>query len=88
MGQEGSMERIVETDSKGRLTLGKQFANARFIVEEEDGDVTLRRAIVVSEREMWLYHNPTAWSKVEQGLSEAREGKLKRNAIDLDTLDD
>ncbi len=88
IGQEGYMERVVETDSKGRLTLGKAFANARFIVEQEDGDVTLRRALVIPEREMWLYQNPVAWSAVEQGLSEAREGKLELDAIDLDALDD
>ena len=80
------MERIVETDSKGQLTLGKAFANARFIVEQENRDVTLRRVLVIPEREMWLYQNPVAWSNVEEGLSEARDRKLELDAIDLDAL--
>ncbi len=80
-------QRVVETDSTGRVSLGKQYANSRFLVEEEDGEVTLRRAVVIPESELWLYHNPEAWAMVQQGLSDAREGKVEPNAIDLDKID-
>lgn len=78
------MERIVETDSKGRLTLGMQFAHQRYLVEQENGNLVLRRAVVIPEDELWLYQNPEAMGALEEGIQQAREGKLKKNAVDLD----
>jgi ABC-type nitrate/sulfonate/bicarbonate transport system substrate-binding protein len=49
-------------DSKGRVVLGKRFANRTVIVK------------VVPEREAWLYKNPKALKSVLRGLAEARAG--------------
>lgn len=82
------MERIIETDSKGRVSLGTEYANQRFIMDKENGDVTLRKAVVIPERELWLYQNPEAWGKVQMGLQQAKEGKLHLNPVDLDQFDE
>jgi hypothetical protein len=43
-------------DSKGRLTLGEAFANRTVLVEERgEGEVLIRLARVIPEREAWLY---------------------------------
>jgi hypothetical protein len=78
----------VQTDSKGRLTLGRAFASCFFIVEETlKGEFTLKKAVVVPENELWLYKNKKAFDSVLKGLKEAKNGMLEKNAIDLDQFD-
>lgn len=78
----------VQTDSKGRLNLGKDFASSFFLIEEkEKGELTLTKAAVIPESELWLYKNQKALDSVQRGVDQARKGKLKKNAIDLDEFD-
>jgi ABC-type nitrate/sulfonate/bicarbonate transport system substrate-binding protein len=49
-------------DGKGRVVLGKRFANRAVIVK------------VVPEREAWLYKNPKALESVLRGLAQVRAG--------------
>lgn len=78
----------VQTDSKGRLTLGRAFASCFFIIEETDkGEFMLKKAAVVPEYELWLYKNKKALDSVLKGLKEAENGELEKNAIDLDQFD-
>lgn len=65
-------------DSKGRLTLGESFANATVLVEQRDGEVLVRRARVIPEREAWLYDNQTALASVRRGLKQAAEGQFAK----------
>ena len=65
-----------QVDSKGRLTLGKSFANRTVIVEERDDVVLIRLGRVIPERECWLYENDAALEAVRQGLDQARRGEL------------
>ena len=66
-------------DSKGRLTLGESFANRTVIVEEHgDGEVLIRLARVIPEREAWLYDNEEALAAVRRGLKQARGGKFAK----------
>ncbi len=61
-------------DSKGRLTLGEAFANRTVVVEmREEGEVLVRRARVIPEREAWLYANEAALTSVRRGLEQAAE---------------
>lgn len=61
-------------DSKGRLTLGESFANSTVVVEmREEGEVLVRRARVIPEREAWLYANEAALTSVRRGLKQAAE---------------
>jgi hypothetical protein len=72
------------TDSKGRVTLGRNFANRAVIVEyRSDDEVIVRLARVVLEREVWLYENPIALASVRRGLNQARKGNVARNPPDL-----
>ena len=46
-------------DSKGRVSLGRRFANKPIIIEDlSDTEVKISLARVIPEREMWLWHNP------------------------------
>ncbi len=66
-------------DSKGRLTLGERFANRTVIVEErESGELVIKPARVIPEREAWLYENPRALAAVRTGLDQARAGKVSK----------
>ena len=67
---------IKHTDSNGRLTLGKAFANKAFLIEEREHDIVLRPARVLPESETWLYENPAALASLRRGLEQARSGKL------------
>ncbi len=40
------------------------------------GQLLLEPAVSVPVREMWLYRNPAALTKVREGLAQAAEGKL------------
>jgi hypothetical protein len=66
-------------DGKGRLTLGKAFANQLVIVREvANGVVEVIRAKAVPDPEIWLHSNPRAIRMVLDGLEEARA----RNLVD------
>lgn len=71
-------------DSKGRLTLGEAFANRTVLIEERTGgELILRLARVIPEREAWLYHNPKALAAVRRGLDEAKSGRFASKPPDL-----
>ena len=72
----------VVSDKKGRISLGLRRANQRFIViEESDDRIVLERAVLVPKRELWLYENESAKKSVENGLEQARQGKIKKNLL-------
>lgn len=66
-----------EADSKGRVTLGKRFANSSVIIEDiDETTVKISLARVIPEREMWLWENPEARDKVLLGLRQAERGEF------------
>ena len=66
-------------DAKGRLTLGEAFANRTVIVEEHgEGEVLVRLARVIPQREAWLYENDVALAAVRRGLQQARGRKFAK----------
>ena len=61
------------TDSKGRVTLGRRFANKTVILREvDDTEVLVTLARVVPAREAWLLENPKAMKAVARGLKQAK----------------
>jgi hypothetical protein len=67
----------VQTDSKGRLNPGKDFASCLFLVDQTDrGEFTLKKAAVIPEKELWLYKNQETLSSVEKGIEQAKKGKI------------
>ena len=67
-----------QTDSKGRITLGKAFANKTVLVDEVDGEVRVRVGHVIPANEAWLYDNKKAVASVRRGLAQAS----KREFVD------
>jgi len=73
------------SDAKGRINLGKRFANRTFIVEEtEDLEIRLAPARVIPEREAWLYENKDALASVTRGLEQAKAGRFSASSPDLE----
>ena len=75
---------IRTVDSRGRLTLGREFAHKQFFINRKDRNVIqIIAAETVPAREAWLFRNPAALSAVLEGLEQARAGKLSKGP-DLD----
>jgi hypothetical protein len=65
------------TDSRGRVTLGKAFADRTVLVQHvSETEVRIILARVIPENEMWLWKNPEALASVLQGIEDARAGNL------------
>jgi hypothetical protein len=79
----------VVADSKGRVPLGIRHAGERYIIiQDTEGRFILEKAVLVPESEVWLHKKKKAKESVLKGLAQAKQKRLKRNAIDLDTSDD
>lgn len=74
----------IQSDSKGRINLGAAYAQQRFLVIEEGDRIIIEKAVVIPERELWLHKNPEAKKAVERGITEAKKGRIRKNAVDLD----
>jgi len=83
---------IKTVGKSGQISLGKALAGMGFIVEElPDGDILLKRAVVVPMNERWLHDSAVKaqlakadeWMRTHQpqetNLDEL-EGKLRENA--------
>jgi hypothetical protein len=65
-------------DSKGRITIGSEYAKKTFLIEKNGKDtITLKMAEVVLIKEAWLWKNKTAFDKVMEGVEDAQKGRLK-----------
>jgi hypothetical protein len=72
-------------DSRGRINLGKEFANKTFLFTKSgETEMKLELAAVIPERELWLYRNPEAKALLEIGLEQAKVGKFSTSPPDLD----
>jgi hypothetical protein len=63
-------------DGKGRILLGNEFKGRVFLIQQQDDALILRPAVVLPEREAWLYRNEAALKSVNQGLEQARMGEF------------
>lgn len=72
------------TDSKGRLTLGRRFANKTVIIQEIDAtEIHVTIARVIPEREAWLYENQVAKGLIMAGLQQAAVDQFSDSPPDL-----
>ncbi len=79
------MESTKTTDAKGRVALGRRFANKTVIVREVDAtEVLVTIARVVPEREAWLLDNQAAKELVTRGLQQADARQFSDSPPDLD----
>lgn len=72
-------------DRRGRVNLGARFAG-RHVIVREDGPtrVLIELAVVVPEREAWLWNNPEALDSVTKGIEQAAKGQFAENPPDLE----
>jgi hypothetical protein len=71
-------------DSRGRLTLGPDFANRLVIVRRRRGGIVeIIPAEAVPAREAWLFKNPQALRAVTEGLEQTSQGQFAESP-DLD----
>ena len=72
------------TDAKGRVTLGKHFANRTVLIQHtSENEVIVKLARVIPEDELWLHENQSALESVQRGIAEASAGQ-GGEAPDLD----
>ena len=72
-------EKLLRPDSKGRITLGKEYVegvSSFRVTETADNKIILEPQVEIPAREMWLFENKEALSKVKKGLQDSKEGKL------------
>ena len=67
---------VKKADSKGRVTLGAEYANMQFVISRGEGNVIrIIPAEMVPAREAWLFNNPDAITSVMRGLAQAQAGE-------------
>jgi hypothetical protein len=65
------------TDSKGRVALGKSFANKTVFVRKiSETKVVIETARVIPDSETWLWDNEAAIQSVQRGLKDAHDEKF------------
>lgn len=70
-----------QTDARGRISLGANYANRTVLVEDEGDRLVIRPARVIPENEAWLYENPKALAGVLEGLAQARRGEFVKGPV-------
>lgn len=64
-------------DSRGRLTLGPEYANSMVLIDDSDPHrIVITRAVAVPASEAWLHANQGAMESVLRGLEQAKHGEL------------
>jgi hypothetical protein len=72
-------------DKRGRIVLGRQFANTTVVVDESDANrIVIIPAKVLPAQEKWLYQNKKAAESVLKGVQQARTGKFAKKPPDID----
>lgn len=70
-------------DSKGRLTLGPDFANLVVLIHANRvGDLVIKKASVVPSHEAWLHANPEALKSLKRGLSQAKKRQFTKDPME------
>lgn len=83
-------------DSKGRVTLGAQYAGQTVEIDDSDPNcILIKPVVMIPAQEAWLYKNELALHRVREGLDDARQGAFSSSPPDvekdtegLDDLDD
>ncbi len=74
-------------DSKNRINLGEKTlrlvsGNRKVDVYQvfigKEGDILLRPAVTIPNREAWIYRNPDVLKEIRRGLMEAKQGKVEK----------
>lgn len=67
---------VIKADESGRVSLGAEVKDKLFqISQNKAGQILLTPVVLISEYEMWLWHNPEALTSVQRGLEDAAAGR-------------
>ncbi len=73
---------IKTVGASGQISLGKEYAGRTVMVDNpEEGVWIIRTARVIPDNELWLHEEP-AKSKLEAGLTWARETPAEKSDLD------
>ena len=78
---------VSSLDSKKRITLKDKLMkeppldhmeiDAFGILIGDEGDILLRPMANIPSKELWIYQNPNVLKRIQKGLQDAGEGKIK-----------
>ena len=72
-------------DSKGRVALGKEFANCPVMIQRVGpNEIRVIKARVIPEDEAWLWDNEEALGMVKSGIEQAKRHAFADSPPDLD----
>jgi hypothetical protein len=73
-------------DSKGRITLGRDFANQTVVIDESNpNQLVIRKMVLIPAEEAWLYKNHAAMKSLRKGLEQASKMQFSDSPPDVDT---
>jgi len=73
-------------DGKGRVTLGRDFANQTVVIDDSNpNQLVIRKVVLIPAEEAWLYENPNAMKSVRKGLRQAVEMQFSDSPSDVDS---
>jgi hypothetical protein len=77
---------IKTADDKGRITLGRGFANQTVVVDDSNpNQLVIRKMVLIPAEEAWLYKNPNALKSVREGLGQSAEMQFSDSPPDVDS---
>ena len=72
-------------DSRGRINLGKEFANKTFLSEKTGKtEMKLELAAVIPEKELWFYRDPEAQKAVFGAIERVGAGEFAESPPSLE----
>jgi hypothetical protein len=75
-------------DSKGRIALGKDYANCPVIIQRVGpNEVRVIKARVIPEDEAWLWDNEEALGMIKRGLKQAKQQEFSGSPPIVDADD-
>lgn len=73
-------------DAKGRITLGRDFANQTVVIDDSNpNQLVIRKMVLVPAEEAWLYKNRAAMKSLRNGLAQASEMQFSDSPPDVDS---
>jgi hypothetical protein len=75
---------IKTADSRGRINLGKEFANKVFIFEKTgETEMKLVPATVIPDKELWFYRDPEVQKTVFEAIERVKAGEFAEAPPDI-----
>jgi hypothetical protein len=82
--------KMLRPDAKGRITLGHlaDGVSGFAVIEGKNHKIILEPYSEIPLHEKWLFDNKSAMKKVNEGLKDAKEGRLVKKGSFIQFIDD